>query len=200
MLTEFHQTGQYLVSCYRPCLNSMFPPGFHSPSSVRQAAGQHLRSRVHGHRLWVWSLRLTSSHHQMGQKWRRCHPQWLFQNHSEFIWGSNLTSLTFTHIKKNILLLIKKAVSQLLFLVFFFFCLFFCRRSTTCRFWAWWSQTRGSISAWQKTMQGTSSRAPSSSSWITVCYSLCKLDLLTRRKKINLNLRRWQDCKTDEML
>lgn len=106
-----------------PILNPILSPGFHSPPSVRQAASQHLRSRVHGHCLRVWSLRFTSSHREMGQKWRCCHPQWLLQNHCEFIWGSNLTSLTFTHSLASLvhfLLLI-----QSLFLLLFVFTCFF---------------------------------------------------------------------------
>lgn len=63
----------------------IFLSGFHSSSPVCQAASQHLRPRVHGHRVWVRGLRVTSSHCQMGQEWRCCHPQRLLQNNCMFI-------------------------------------------------------------------------------------------------------------------
>lgn len=58
-------------------------------------------------------------------------------------------------------------------LFFLFFPFLLCRRTTTCRFWVWSSQTRASTSAWQKTMRATSSPAPSLSSWIQVCQTCC---------------------------
>lgn len=156
------------MQCYLVCLtflDSSVLPGFHSSSPVCEAAVQHLCPWVHGHRLWVRGLRLTSSHCQVGQEWRRCHPQWLLQNNCKFIRHKSFSFFPhWTHCTISITCMILHHHSILTAFSFSFFPFLFCRRSTTCRFWVWSSQMRVSTSALQRTMQATFSPAHSLSS------------------------------------
>lgn len=147
------------MSCFILCNPPwhIFLSGFHSSSPVCQAASQHLRPRVHGHRVWVRGLRVTSSHCQMGQEWRCCHPQRLLQNNCMFIRNTCL-SQPFSSWEWLKMLLVRLLTAG------FFPPFLFCRRSTTCRFWVSSSQMRVSTSALRKTMLATSSPVPSSSS------------------------------------
>lgn len=75
---------------------------FCSSSTLPHETLQHLRSRVYGHRLWVWCHRLTTAHRQMDERWRHGHPERLFQNSGKCLMFSvnDITTECFTRVTR----------------------------------------------------------------------------------------------------